>query len=382
MPKAQVSVVRCPTYEPASVGVAVGEAIDHLGGVRRYVRPGNRVLIKVNLLVGAAPERAVTTHPAVVRALIHQVRLAGGVPQVGDCSAHEGPPYPRRYVAACRLAGLTQVCREEGAELVHLSAEPVEVENPQGRAFKRFTLARGVVDADVVVNVPKLKTHGLTLFTGGVKNNFGCLPGLHKARMHLRAPDAEHFSQMLVDLLLAVRPALTVMDAVVGMDGNGPRNGRPRPIGAVLASTDPVALDAVACALVGIDPLIVPTTRLAHEQGAGTGALAAIELTGEPLVTLRVPDFRLPAGREGFFRATGLFRFLQRRLLATPVLVANRCKGCWICVEHCPAEALAKDGRLPVFDYAKCIRCYCCQELCPHDSIALQQPLLARLLVR
>ena len=375
-----VSIVKCPDYEQAKVNVAVREAIDLLGGIKRYVKPGNRALLKINLLAGTTPEKAVTTHPAVVRATIGQVQAAGATPLVGDCGSFEGPPNRGRYLSGCRQAGIQQVCQEEGVELVHLSAESVEVENPHGRAFKRFTLARGVVDADVVINLPKLKTHGLTLFTGGVKNNLGCLPGLHKAQMHLRAQGAEDFSQMLVDLLLAVRPTLTVMDAVVGMDGDGPRNGRPKQVEAILVSTDPVALDAVACEMVGIESLMVPTTRLAHEQGVGVGDLAHIKVLGDSLKEMRVADFRLPSGPAVFFRATGLLRFLQGRLVAKPVLVADRCQGCWVCVEHCLAGALSKNEQQPTFDYSKCIRCYCCQELCPNDAIKLRPPLLARML--
>ena len=376
----QVSLVKCDNYEQSRVNVAIAEALDLLGGIGQYVKPGDRALLKVNLLTGAAPEKAVTTHPAVVRAMIGQVRAAGAIPLVGDCSGREGPPHRGRYLGVCRQTGIQQVCEEQDVELVHLSAESVEVENPQGRAFKRFTLAQGVVDADVLINLPKLKTHNLTLFTGGIKNIFGCLPGLHKSQMHLRAQGVEHFSQSLVDLLLAVRPALTVMDAVVGMEGEGPSNGRPKQIGAILTSADPVALDAVACELVGIQPLLVPTTRLAHEQGVGVGDLTQIEVLGAPLESLRVADFQLPSGPSAFFRATGLLSFLQGRLVAKPVLVAERCQGCWECVEHCPADALSKDGRRPVFDYSKCICCYCCQELCPHDAIELRRPLLARML--
>lgn len=377
-----VALVRCPDYQQAGVDRAVREAVAFLGGIERYVKPGDRVLLKFNLLVGAPPEKAITTHPALIRALIGQVRSAGGVPEVGDCSGFEGPPNARRYYAACRLSGIKQLCEEEGVDLVHLSAESVEIENPAGRAFKRFTLARKVVDADVVINLPKLKTHGLTLFTGAIKNNFGCLPGLHKPEMHLRAQGTDAFAQMLVDLLVAVRPALTVMDAVVGMEGNGPRNGRPKEVGAVLASVDPVALDVVACYVVGIDPLMVPATRLAREQGVGAGNLAQIQVLGEPLDKMRVPDFRLPAGPEAMFRARGLWRFMQGRLVAKPRLVAPQCKGCWTCVEHCPAGAVARNEEHPVFDYNKCIRCYCCQELCPHDAIELRRPLLARMLAR
>ncbi len=297
---------------------------------------------------------------------------------MGDCSGFEGPPNEGRYLSACRKSGIVQVCEEEGTKLVHLSMESIDVENPHGRTFKRFTLAKQVVDADVLITLPKLKTHGLTLFTGGIKINFGCLPGLEKAKMHFRASDAEIFSQMLVDLLGAVRPELTIMDAVVGMDGNGPRNGQPKQIGAILASQDPVALDAVACELVGIKPFTVPTTRLAHEQGVGVGDLARIHVVGETIESMRVADFILSSGPEAFFRAKGLLHFLRNRLVAKPSLVADRCKECWTCIEHCPASALSKKGQKPAFDYKKCIRCYCCQELCPGNSIELKMPLLGR----
>ncbi|MCL5292952.1 MAG: DUF362 domain-containing protein [Actinobacteria bacterium] len=377
--KTPVSLVKCTTYDRPDVNRAVSEALDLLGSIKRYVNPGNRVLLKFNLLTGAPPEKAITTHPEVVRAVIDQVRKAQAVPLVGDCSGYEGPANKNRYYSACRLAGIEQACAEEGVELVHLSAESIDVDNPQGRAFKHFTLAKGVVEADAVINLPKLKTHGLCLFTGGVKNNFGCLPGLLKAQMHLRAQGVEYFSQMLVDLLLAVKPTLTVMDAVVGMEGDGPNNGNPKQIGAILASADPVALDAVACEMVGIEPLMVPTTRLAYEQEIGMGDLEQIDLLGEPLETMRVTGFQLPSGPAAFFRARGLLSFLQGRLVAKPALVTDRCKGCWVCIEHCPAEALSKNKRTPVFDYDKCIRCYCCQELCPNDAIELRRPLLARL---
>lgn len=376
----KVSLVKCNNYEQARVDAAIAEALDLLGGIERYVKPGDRVLLKLNLLAGTAPDKAVTTHPAVVRAMIGQVQAEGAIPQVGDCSGDEGPPSKARYLNVCRKAGILAVCEEMGAELVHLSAESVEMENLKGRAFKRFVLAKGVIEADVVINLPKLKTHGLTLFTGGVKNNFGCIPGMRKAQMHLRAQGAEDFSQMLVDLLLAVRPELTVMDAVVGMDGDGPRNGKAKKLGAILASADPVALDAVACQMVGIEPKMVPTTRLAHEQGVGVGELSQIELLGQPLEAMRVADFQIPSGQAAAFRATGLLRFMQGRLVARPVIIVERCQGCWVCVDHCPAGAMSKNEQYPTIDYDKCIRCYCCQELCPSDAIKLKRPLLARML--
>jgi uncharacterized protein (DUF362 family)/Pyruvate/2-oxoacid:ferredoxin oxidoreductase delta subunit len=373
-----VSLVRCQTYDNSNIEAAVEKALRLIGGIESFVKPGDRVLLKINLLTGDVPEKAVTTHPAIVRAMIHQVKAAGGIPQVGDCSGYEGASNPKRYFAACRSSGIMQVCEEDEADILHLSAEPLEIKNVSGRIFKSFILSKQVLQADVLISLPKLKTHGLTLFTGGVKNNFGCVTGLNKAKMHLRAQDPETFSQMLVDLLGIVRPELTVMDAVVGMEGNGPSNGTPKRVNAILASTDPVALDAVACKMVGIEPFMVPSTRLADEQGIGVGNISSINVLGENLKEMQIEDFQLPSGTASFFRARGLMRFLRSMLVAKPDLVRDNCKKCWICMEHCPSGALSKKGEYPSFDHKKCIRCYCCQELCPSNAIELRTPFLGR----
>lgn len=373
-----VSLVRCQTYDNSNIEAAIEKALELIGGIESYVKPGNRVLLKINLLTGDVPEKAVTTHPEIVRAMIHQVKAAGGIPQVGDCSGYEGASNRNRYFAACRSSGIKQVCEEEETEILHLSAESIDAKNASGRIFKSFILSKQVLQADVMISLPKLKTHGLTLFTGGVKNNFGCVTGLNKAKMHLRAQDPESFSQMLVDLLGIVRPELTVMDAVIGMEGNGPSNGMPRQVNAVLASKDPVALDAVACTMIGLDPFMVPSTRLAHEQGLGIGDISSIHVLGEDLKDMQIENFQLPSGTASFFRARGLMRFLRSMLLAKPELVKQRCKKCWICIEHCPSGALSKEEDYPSFDHKKCIRCYCCQELCPGNAIELKTPFLGR----
>jgi len=373
-----VSLVKCQDYENSNVETGIEKALEFIGGIGNYVKSGDQVLLKINLLTGDVPEKAVTTHPAIVRAMIHQVRKAGGIPLVGDCSGYEGKPNQKRYFDACRSSGIMQVCEEEKAQIVHLSAESVELRNENGRLYKNFILSKQVMDADVLISLPKLKTHGLTLFTGGVKNNFGCITGLNKAKMHLRAHDPETFSQMLVDLLGIVRPDLTVMDAVVGMEGNGPSNGTPRKVNAILASIDPVALDAVACKMVGIDPFMVPSTRLGHEQSLGTGDISNINVVGESPGNMQIDDFKLPSGTASFFRARGLMHFIRGLLVAKPYLVKENCQKCWICVEHCPSGALSRKGGYPSFDHKKCIRCYCCQELCPGNAIELKTPFLAR----
>ncbi|MHB8947273.1 MAG: DUF362 domain-containing protein, partial [Bacillota bacterium] len=211
-----MSVVRCSTYEQEAVDRAVAESVRLVGGMERYIKPGQRVYLKVNLLTRRRPEEAVTTHPAVVEAVVRMVQAAGGIVTIGDSP---GGPYTERWVGPIRrTAGLDEVAQRTGAAI---DQEYVEMTRafPEGKLVKGFVLTKAAAEADVIVAVPKLKTHGFMSFTGAVKVLFGCIPGLHKMEYHVRMPVVQDFADMLVDLALCVRPVLTVMDAVVGMDG-------------------------------------------------------------------------------------------------------------------------------------------------------------------
>ena len=238
-----------------------------------------------------------------------------------------------------------------------------------------------LTECDVVISVPKLKTHGLMRFTGAVKNLFGTVPGTIKAGYHVKLQTADRFAEMLLDLVSFVRPALTVMDAVVGMDGDGPSAGRPFPIGAIMAAADPVAMDVAALSLVGHDPMSVLTVSRAVERGWTTGQAGDLEVVGDNLATLRVGGFRLPAGGRSEMDMVPTFLLpLGTRLLVASPHVTARCIGCGLCIENCPVQTIAQvDGRARI-QLADCIRCYCCHELCPEQAIELHQPWLGRTL--
>jgi uncharacterized protein (DUF362 family)/Pyruvate/2-oxoacid:ferredoxin oxidoreductase delta subunit len=340
------------------------------------VQPGETVVLKPNLLAPEPPERAVTTHPEVFRAVAEALRRRGACLSYGDS------PAVGSMRRAARRAGLDQVAQELGITAADFSSGR-EVSFPEGVQNKRFTLAAGALAADCLVSLPKLKTHGLMLVTGAVKNQFGCVPGLLKGEFHLRLPQAEQFARMLVDLNRCLRPRLYVMDAVVGMQGNGPRGGQPVQVGALLASTDPVALDAVACRLVGIDPARVPTVAAGHEAGLGVGDLARVELVGDRLEMPARISFAVPARRP----PTWLLRpQLRNLLLPRPEIDDAVCIRCGVCVQMCPLRPPAVDWRdaerqsAPEYRYDRCIRCYCCQEVCPEGAVHLRASWLGRLL--
>jgi ferredoxin len=252
---------------------------------------------------------------------------------------------------------------------------------PGGTQNKRFTIARGVREAGAMVSLPRLKTHALTGMTGALKNTFGVVPGSLKAGFHIRHPDVEGFSRMIADLNALVPSQLFVMDAIMGMEGNGPGSGDLVPVGILLFSDDPVAIDSVACRIMGIDPLSVAVIRIAQEMGLGNANPAAIDLRGDDLRTLMPPAFKLPARSptEGIPR--WVMRLAKDLIVPKPVIASSLCTKCGECVASCPTDPKSlrqTRGSVPVYDYGSCIRCYCCQETCRHGAISLRTAPLSR----
>jgi uncharacterized protein (DUF362 family)/NAD-dependent dihydropyrimidine dehydrogenase PreA subunit len=377
----RVALLKCPDYDPARVEAAVRRAVDLLGGMKQFVSSGQQVLVKPNLLMAAEPDRAITTHPALVRAVVILVQEAGGQVLIAD-NPFVVPGSRAGWQNLYERTGLAAVAAETGAQL-NTRILPQQQPHPRGELIKLVDTSSFLLEAEVVISLPKLKTHNSMRFTGAVKNLFGTVPGTTKAGYHVKLQTADRFADMLLDLVTFVRPALTIMDAVVGMDGDGPSAGRPFPIGALLASPNPVALDVAALALVGHELTSVPVMTRAVRRGWTTGLASDLALLGEDLATLRVEGFRLPSADQPIPKRIPAFlrRLATRQMVASPH-VSERCIGCGQCIENCPMRTIHQVEGRALIDLSNCIRCYCCHELCPEHAIDLRRPLVGRVLGR
>ncbi len=400
--KPQVVIARCSNYDQNVVAEALHQSLELLGGLNQFVRPGQTVLVKVNALMAAPPEVAVTTHPAIVSAIVKEIVKLGAIALVGDSPGNATDNF-EKVLTVC---GIKEAAEKAGGRIVSFQEKGiVNVPSPsQNQRISSITVSKAVLDADIVINLPKLKTHGLTKYTGAIKNLFGCVPGFHKSQYHALAPKPSALSQTFVDLLEIVKPTLNIMDAVEGMEGNGPSAGDKRHFGAIFISTDAVALDTVCSAAIGFAPLSIATTRIAHQRKLGEGNLGKIEIIGERLESVIKKDWRPPVGINQLldFIPDLLFPLLQpiiKMIRVDPVIDQKKCTKCLACVKGCPEKTIKthplltskppspsldkrggiKGGEFNVeIDLSRCIMCFCCHELCSYQAISLQPNWLAR----
>lgn len=379
--KSKVALVPCASYDNTEVLAAIRAGLDLIGGIAGFVKPGEKIVLKPNVLIGASADKCVCTHPAVFRAAGKIFLEAGASVTYGDSPSFGG------CRLTMRLAGMKQVADELGIGLADFSHGRVLM-HKEALLNRRFVVAKGVLDADGLVSLPKLKTHGLTRLTGAVKNQFGCVPGMLKNQQHARMPDPYDFATMLVDLNTLIKPRLYIMDAVMAMEGNGPRSGNPRKLGVLLLSSDPIAVDAVACKLIDLDPALVPTSAPGEKTGLGTYDYENIEIVGGNVGDFICRDFevvrRPPVSSTGGRRS----KFIKIHTSPRPVIDTSRCNKCGTCIRHCPVTPKAVDwvggneSHPPAHNYNRCIRCFCCQEVCPKGAIFVQTPLLGKIFYR
>ncbi len=375
----KVALVRCESYDDNLVLEAVKWGIELIGGVKRFAGKGETILLKPNLLVAEHPKKCVTTHPSVFRAVAYLFQKAGVVLRYGDSPAIGSPG------RAAKKSGLQEVADNLGIELADFkNGRAVTLE--KALQNKQFTIANGALDCDGIISLPKLKTHALERFTGCVKNQFGCVPGMLKGEFHFKIPDAHQFGKMLVDLNTYLSPRLYIMDGIQAMEGNGPRGGKPRQMNIILLSADPIALDATVCRMIDLNPEIVPTIKFGKEAGSGSYLESEIELVGDDIEQFRSPSFEVKRKPIRAYNPEkgAIGRFFNNRLVAKPVILNDKCTHCGTCISICPSDPKAVNWyqgdkeKPPVYNYDLCIRCYCCQEVCPDESITLKTPFLRK----
>jgi len=276
--KSNVAVVKCDDYDYDKVKYSVKKSLALIGGLKKIVKPEDNVLLKVNLIGPFPPESAATTHPIVVKAMCELINDVNAKAIIGDSA---GVYSDESATPVFKASGIYKAAKEANATILNFEKNGYrKMAVPKGKEFKELYFAKAVLDADVVVSLPKLKTHALALYTGAVKNFFGCIPSRERKRSH-RLTKIEPFSQSLIDIYSLANCKLAVMDAVVGMEGNGPTHGKPRKLGAIIAGYDAVAVDSVSSYLMGFKPLEIPHIRLAAEQGYGAGNLDDIGIIGD-----------------------------------------------------------------------------------------------------
>lgn len=378
----EVSLVRCTDYEIDHVRAALCRLLEPLGGLE-WVTPHMKIVIKANLVAGRPPEDAVTTHPALLCALSGLLTERGAEVVIGDS--------PGGVYNAAYLNRIYQRCGAVEAErygaALNQNFEVKEQHFAEAAAAHDFKYTAYLDNADAVINCCKLKTHGMMGMTCAVKNMYGMVPGSVKSEYHYHYSNPMDFARMIVDLNRARPARLHIVDAVVGMEGNGPTAGTPKPIGCLLASTDPYRLDMICAGLIGLPPACVPTIAAARELGLCPADIDAISVS-EPWQPYLVPDFKNIRNAEKLAQQDGneaiwgkaLSRLLRAVMSSRPAVKKDECIGCAECQRICPAKVITMVNGKPRIDRKKCIRCFCCQEFCPVGAMKVARTAVARVL--
>jgi len=358
-------IVRKTGYDDPALRSILFEMIDSL--IAGCIQKQSRVLIKPNLLIPAKPEKAIVTHPLIVHIVAEYAIACGAEVRIQDSPA---------------MGTFDRVLKESGyldvfGELeVKFAPFKTSVKKDIGSPFGAIDMAKEAMEADLVINIAKLKTHSQMLLTLGVKNLFGCIVGYRKPEWHLRSGvDREMFAQLLVQIYRAANPALTIIDGILGLEGQGPgRSGTPIDIGVLIAGRRAAATDLAVCSMLGIDPNRLPTHTAARAMGL-VGDTVSID--GD---IPRIEGFKLPVLAPLMFGPRRFQGVIRKHLLQRPAVKPDLCRRCGECWKYCPAKAIDPGAEIIRFNYTDCIRCYCCIEVCPHGALETKETVSGRLI--
>ena len=373
----KISLLKCDDYNKANS--AVKEAVNLLGGISAFVKPGEKILIKPNLLSPKEPERAVTTHPAIVKAVIKMVKSAGAVPVVGD-SPGGGI---RDIENLWDKTGMAAVCKEENTELINFEAAGSKEFDIGDKNVKKVHFSNAVLDCDGIINLPKLKTHSLMTFTAGVKNLYGCIPGLMKVEYHKYASKNEDFAELLKNIYFFLKDKIrfTLIDGIIGMEGNGPSSGEPRKMDMIAASRETYALDAYLLEMLNAD---ISKNHVLKSFEIIKNSIENLEIIGNSAKDFNLGDFKFPNPIKLDLIPRPIVRALGKFLWVKTKINKKDCTRCYFCIKSCPVKAVSVDEKTkyPQVTEEKCISCFCCHELCPYKAVEFKKSFLAKLFIK
>lgn len=375
-----VYVQKCDTYDYEVVYEKIKEMFQHLG-YDKYLKPELNVCIKPNLVAKKKPEEAATTHPSLVYAVARLFVESGAKVLIAESP---GGLYDKKILKGIyKTTGIEEAAEMAGA-LLNYDLTEAEVECEDNEYIKRMNLITPIVNADLVVNIAKLKTHGMMAYTGSVKNMFGCIAGLKKAEYHFNMPDYDSFANCIIDICLAADPQINIIDAIVGMEKDGPTAGDPKKMDLIIAGDDPFKVDSIAATLIKADIMRIPVLRNAIRRGLCPESHEEVEILGEDLEECEVKDFIINyhESKSLYFFKGRLGKWLTNIISPKPVFDKKLCKSCGECAKCCPAKVITVEkGKCAEVDLVHCIRCYCCQELCPFKAVSIKKPLINKLFI-
>lgn len=388
--KYRVAVYRCGKYDKEVIKRTLHTAIERLGGIESFLGNKKNICVKPNLLMPASPEQAITTHPVFVEAVIELVSEYTGNPEniiIADSFSPVVPFTKKGIDRVYEEAGLKEVSVRTGCRL-NYSTEYSTLSHSEGKYLKKIEVIKTVLNSDIIINLPKFKTHDLTGITGAVKNMFGVVPGFTKVGYHLRFENMTDFAGMLLDLAGLIRPALNIMDGILGLEGDGPgRSGTPREIGLIMVSGDAVVMDMVMGKLIELDEDLNPFMEVREKYENNNYTWGNIEIVGEKLSDVIMEGFKLPGTlgqkrliRNNFARKY-IMPFARNALNPYPYLDFSKCDQCMTCRKVCPRKIIKYDGKNIAIDHSGCIRCFCCSEMCPQGAIEPKYSFLANLIL-
>jgi uncharacterized protein (DUF362 family)/Pyruvate/2-oxoacid:ferredoxin oxidoreductase delta subunit len=388
--KNKIFVSRCENYKKDDVKSIILEGLNKLGGPGKFINNKQKICVKPNLLLPASPDKGITTHPVFIEAVIDVLAEYTGKPDnivIADSFA-PGVPFTRSGIEKIYgETGLLGIAERTGCRL-NFSTDYSRVSNRKGRLLKKIDIINVVRDCQVIINLPKFKTHNLTTITGAIKNMFGVVPGFTKVGYHLRFDDINNFTGMLLDLVTLIKPTLNIMDGILGIEGDGPgRSGTPRNIGLVMISDDPVTMDLIMGHIMNVDEEHNPFIKIARERGLRSAFWENIEMMGTRIDELIITDYKLPksVGQEKLIENRFISKYIIPRIRTYlnpyPYADMNKCSNCLTCQKVCPQKAVICTESNVKFDYSNCIRCFCCSEMCPEGAIDIKYSFLGNLIM-